>query len=254
MAACPIVNTLRPLITVCIATYNGARYLRQQLDSILHQLPTDSEIIISDDGSTDGTLELLLQIQATTAVPISVLTNPGPEHGSTANFEHALRHAQGDFIFVADQDDVWMDHKVEIMMQHLTQPGYSMVVSNARIVDADLHVICDDYYAARGVYRGLIGNFVKFGYLGCCMALSRHALQCALPFPRRRDYCNHDNWLYLCASVTGRVEVLSESLLLYRRHEDNLSPGALNAHKSFGFRLRYRLYLAWHLLRHWLQA
>lgn len=235
------------MISVCLATYNGAAHIAEQLQSILAQLGADDEIIVSDDASTDQTLAIVQTVSQGTDVPIRITSNPGT-HGYTSNFEHALRQAQGDYIFLADQDDVWLPNKVTTMLAALRDERYDLCVSNARITDAELHVTHPDYYAARGVHRGLLGNFVKFGYLGCCLALTRRQLQRSLPFPPERRYCTHDNWLFVCALAMGRVRVLDEPLLLYRRHEQTQTTGALNAHKPLSFRIRYRLYLAWQLL------
>lgn len=235
------------MTSVCLATYNGAAHLHEQLQSILHQLDAGDEVIISDDGSTDDTLAIATAIAATSATPIRIVSNTG-EHGYTANFEHALRHAQGDYIFLADQDDVWLPNKVSTMLQALRDEGYDLCVSNASITDAQLRVTHPDYFSARGVHTGLLGNILKFGYLGCCIALTRRQLQRALPFPSRRRYCTHDNWLFLCAQLMGRVKVIPEPLMLYRRHDATSTTGALNAHKPLHFRITYRLYLMWHLL------
>lgn len=235
------------MITVCLATYNGARHIAEQLQSILAQLGTDDEVIVSDDGSTDPTLDIVRQMAGTSATPIRITLNPG-EHGYTANFEHALSQARGEYVFLSDQDDVWLPGKVATMLHALHDEGYDLCVSNARITDAELNVTYPDYYAARGVYRGLLGNFVKFGYLGCCLALTRRQLGRSLPFPADRRYCTHDNWLFVCALAMGRVKILDEALMLYRRHGNTQTTGAFNAHKPLSFRIRYRLYLAWQLM------
>lgn len=236
------------MISVCLASYNGAPYIAEQLRSILSQLGPDDEVIVSDDGSTDHTLDVINALKLQSPTPIHYHRNTG-EHGYASNFENALRQAKGDYIFLSDQDDVWLPSKVQVMLRALRQEGYGLVVSNARITDGDLHVTDPDYFAARGVHQGLIGNFLKFGYLGSCMAFTRRVLDIALPLPSDRRYCTHDNWIFLCAQAMDRVKILQEPLLLYRRHEGTSSTGALNAHKPLSFRISYRLYLATQLLR-----
>ena len=118
-----------------------------------------------------------------------------------------------------------------------------MAVSNAKITDANLQITHPDYFTARGVHTGLWGNLLKFGYLGCCFAFRRQLLDRALPFPSNRRYCTHDQWLFLCALCKGRVKILEEPMLLYRRHNGTCTTGELNAHKSVFFRIRYRLYV-----------
>lgn len=236
------------MISVCLASYNGAPYISEQLRSILSQLGPDDEVIVSDDGSTDETLDVINALRLKSPTPIHWYQNTG-EHGYVANFENALRKAKGDYIFLSDQDDVWLPTKVQVMLHALRIEAYGLAVSNARITDGTLHVTDPDYFAARGVHRGLMGNFVKFGYLGSCMAFTRRVLDIALPLPSDHRYCTHDNWLFLCAQAMDRVKIIQEPLLLYRRHQGTSSTGALNAHKPLTFRIRYRLYLAAQLLR-----
>lgn len=234
------------MVSVCLATYNGATYIAEQLCSILPQLNADEdEVIISDDGSTDDTWARLEEVQQQSPVRIVLLRNDGPR-GYTSNFENALRHAHSEWIFLSDQDDVWLPHKLQQMLQQLQQlpaDAPRLAVSNALITDQQLNVVHHDYFAARGVRRGLIGNIIKFGYLGCCLAFHRSLLNVALPFPANRRYCTHDNWLFLCAQSMGNVCIIDEPLMLYRRHDLTSTTGALNAHKPLSFRIAYRMYL-----------
>jgi len=238
------------LVSVCLATYNGAPYIAEQLRSILPQLNAEQdEVIISDDGSSDDTWTILEQFQQESGNCIHIFRNEG-ERGYTSNFENALRHAKGDWIFLSDQDDVWLPTKIQSMMQALEQlpaDAPRLAVSNAIITNEKLQVVDRNYFAARGVRQGLIGNLIKFGYLGCCLAFHRSLLDVALPFPANRRYCTHDNWLYLCAQSMGNVSILDEPQMLYRRHDDTSTTGALNAHKPLMFRIAYRLYLVWQL-------
>lgn len=245
------ISLLLPIvISVCIATYNGASYILLQLQSILSQLGLDDEVIVSDDGSTDGTLDVIRQVAVKSRTPIRILSNPGP-HGYTPNFENALRSAQGDYIFLSDQDDIWLEDKVTTMLLPLREEGYALAVSNAMVCDDEGQPLpTSDYFALRGVSRGLCGNIVKFGYLGCCLAFRREVLDRALPFPSNHRLCTHDQWLYLCGELTGKVKVIERPLIRYRRHGATATTGAFNAHKPLSFRLRYRLYVCWALIRH----
>lgn len=230
------------MISVCMATYNGARFIENQLLSIVSNLNSCDEVIISDDGSTDDTLNIINELQKTTSVNIIVVKNEG-EHGYTSNFENALKYAKGDYIFLSDQDDFWMVNKFPAMIMALKEQSTVMAICNAKITDEVLKITSDNYFKERGVHKGIIGNIYKFGYLGCCMAFRRSLLRKALPFPKKREYCTHDNWLYLCAATQGRIRVIEEPLVLYRRHSGVVTTGAFNAHKPLSFRIRYRLYL-----------
>lgn len=230
------------MISVCIATYNGKQYIHEQLLSILPQLTKNDEIIISDDGSSDGTLEIVRNLHSPL---IQIYSNNGV-HGYTSNFENAIRHAKGDVLFICDQDDVWKPNKVEVCMELLRR--YDMVVSDATITDENLTPIEPSFFASRGVYCSLLGNIYKFGYLGCCMAFRRQVLKKALPFPENRTFCTHDNWLFLVSMCYFRTHITSEKLVLYRRHQHNTSSGNFNKHEPALFRIKYRLYLIKHLI------
>ena len=111
-----------------MATYNGERYIKEQVSSILQQLGEADELIVSDDGSTDSTLNVLASFHD----PRIKVFN-GPQTGLTYNFENAIKNANGDYLFLSDQDDVWESNKVERMMEALRH--YDLVVSDAWISD-----------------------------------------------------------------------------------------------------------------------
>jgi glycosyltransferase involved in cell wall biosynthesis len=103
------------MISVCMATYNGAKYIKEQMDSILCQLGKDDEVVVSDDGSTDSTLDIVAEYGDSR---IKIVRNTGA-HNFIRNFENSLKAAHGDYIFLADQDDVWLPDKVAKIMQIL---------------------------------------------------------------------------------------------------------------------------------------
>ena len=105
---------MRQPVSVCMATYNGARFVADQLRSILYQLQDDDEVVVSDDGSRDETLAI---IRAFADHRIRILERTGRPRGPVANFGHALAHARYDIIFLSDQDDLWFEHKVETVVR-----------------------------------------------------------------------------------------------------------------------------------------
>ena len=233
------------MITVCLTTYNSHRFLHQQIQSILPQLSTEDEILISDDGSTDDTLAI---IQGFESPLIRVIHNEG-EHGYTPNFENALRMAKGDIIFLADHDDIWMPNKVERCLALLEDADF--VVHDATIIDEWGNLKGNSFYFIRHPRRTLLGNIVKIGFLGCCMAFRRNLLEKALPFPSNHTLCTHDNWLTLIGMAYFRCKVSDECLVAYRRHAANVSSGEQNTHRAIGFRLKYRFYLLVNLIMRW---
>ena len=119
------------MISVCMATYNGGKYIKEQLDSILPQLGKEDELVISDDGSKDNTYSI---IQSYGDERIKLFYNHG-KHGFVGNFENALKQCKGDYIFLSDQDDIWKVNKVSVVMEKLKD--YSLVIHDAEIVDGE---------------------------------------------------------------------------------------------------------------------
>lgn len=231
------------MISVCIATYNGALYIKEQLNSILPQLSDNDEIIISDDHSTDDTLQIIRSINDKR---IKIFINQG-EKGYTPNFENTLQKALGEYIFLCDQDDIWMENKVSYCINELQ--SYDFIVSDAVIINSDGQATKDSFYKERIVYKSLIGNIYKFGYLGCCMAFKRNILEKVLPFPHNHQYCTHDNWIFLIAKSFYKSTISNEQLIKYRRHSTNSSTGGFSKSSTLSFKIAYRLYLVYNLVQ-----
>jgi glycosyltransferase involved in cell wall biosynthesis len=228
------------VISVCIPTYNGEKYIAQQLASILCQLSKDDEVIISDDSSTDSTISI---IKSMADSRITILENQKFK-SPIFNLENALRHAKGDLIFLSDQDDVWIDGKVIKLREALNI--CDCVISDARIVDADLKLMADSFFAVNGSKPGFMHNILKNGYLGACMAFNRKVLERSLPFPTNIPM--HDIWIGTMASVCGKVLFLDDKLVLYRRHGNNASSTAERSRYSFIRKIQMRGIILWDVI------
>ncbi len=205
-------------VSVCIATYNGEKYLLQQLTSILAQLGYDDELIISDDGSTDNTITIIKSIND----PRIKLFLNGNEKGTLGNFEYALQQASGDFIFLSDQDDIWLPGKKERMVRMLQT--FDIVVTDARVINESGETLLLSYFEQRRSGSGLIKNLLRNTYLGCCMAFRKTVLQRSLPFPRMAKY--HDYWIGLIGEMYFKTHFEKQVLTHYRRHANNASSAA----------------------------
>ena len=223
------------MISVCMATYNGSKYIRQQVESILIQLSFEDELIISDDGSLDETLQVLQEIGD---IRIKIYKNE-PPHGVVRNFENAIKHAGGDYIFLCDQDDVWMPEKVKRVLEALED--YDFVVHNAEMVDGSLVSRGIDFFSLRKTKYGYWQNLWKMRYLGCTMAFRRDALKFILPFPNNILW--HDMWAAAILHLKFQGTLINEPLIWYRRHGGNVSPSGENSGWSWGFRIRYRWFV-----------
>lgn len=221
------------MISVCIATHDGEKYICQQLQSILCQLNVSDEVIVSDDESTDSTVNIIRSINDTRIKIIS-----GPEKKSaTLNFENALRQAKGDYIFLADQDDVWKPDKVAVCMKWLQK--YDCVVSDAEVTDSNLKVVHHSLFALLKVRQSRIYNTIwKNGYTGCCMAFSRRVLCAALPFPDNIPM--HDIWIGNVAAYKYNVKFINDKLIYFRRHEDATSCNAKGSKFTLWQKIRFR--------------
>lgn len=225
------------MISVCLTTYNGENYIKQQVESILSQLSPDDELIVSDDGSTDNTLDIIRSMHAS---QIKIVINKG-QHGYTPNFENALMQSKGDYIFLSDQDDVWNKDKVSICMDYFR--FYDFIISDATIIDKNNQHIASSYFTQRHSKKGLFNNLIRFSYLGCCMAFKRKVLERALPFPKNHKMATHDNWLAIVGMSYYKTKVIDDKLILYRRHGDNTSKAGLAKTTTLPFKIKYRLYL-----------
>lgn len=206
------------MISVCMATYNGEKYIKEQLDSILKQISDSDEIIISDDGSTDNTVEIIKLYQESNR---NIKLVEGPRKGLIKNFENALNLSRGEIIFLSDQDDIWVEGKVERVMKEFEKTAVSLILHDAYIVDSEGKIIESSFYKHRGSKPGLISNIVKNSYLGCCMAFKRELLNECLPFPAKIEM--HDWWIGLMGEKFGKVTFIHKQYLMYRRHGDNVS-------------------------------
>lgn len=227
---------LPPRLSVCMATFNGARFLEAQVDSILRQLGPLDELLVSDDGSTDRTPEILagygerLRVVGTSRVG-----------GVVPNFERALAAATGELVALSDQDDVWLEGRVALIRQRLS--GSTLVAMNGVLVDEALKPLGRTVFQQVGVPGGFLRTLAVNRYVGCCMAFRRELLAAALPFPPR--VAAHDWFIALVAERLFDVTHDDRPLLLFRRHGRNASTtGARSANG-----LRARLAMRWSMLR-----
>lgn len=206
------------MISVCVAAFNGEKYIEEQILSVLRNLDSQDEIIISDDGSSDRTRRIVDDL-AEKDRRIRIID--GPRKGLIKNFENAIVHSKGDIIFLCDQDDVWKDNKVKTVLDIFGNTDCTLVMHDACIVDANLRISGCSFFEFKKCKKGYWRNLIKNSYIGCCMAFKRSILDYAIPFPDNIPM--HDQWIGLLSERVGKVEFCNEQLLLYRRHSNNAS-------------------------------
>lgn len=222
------------MITVCIATYNGEKYIKEQLNSILFQLSLQDEVIVSDDGSIDDTISIIKSFNDNRIKIIDGVHRQSP----TLNFENALKEAKGDYIFLADQDDVWKDDKVKICLKWLQY--YDCIISDAEVTDENLKITSPSLYKLMNIKSGKFYNILyKNGYTGCCMAFTRRVKDAALPFPK--DIPMHDIWIGNVAAFLYKVKFIDDKLIYFRRHSLTTSCNGKGSRYSLYKQLMFRI-------------
>lgn len=229
------------MVSICMATYNGERYIREQLNSILSQISDEDEIIISDDSSTDKTIDIIYEYLDKANIK---LLKSQKFHSPIFNFENAIKHANGDYIFLCDQDDVWLPNKLNKMKKELEK--FDLVVSDCRVVDEKLNIISESFFSILKSGKGFWKNLAINSYLGCCMAFRKDICNYILPFPK--GIAMHDIWIGLSVELNGSIKFLNEPLILYRRHGDNASSSSEKSNYSIFYRLKYRIAMLSYLI------
>jgi glycosyltransferase involved in cell wall biosynthesis len=211
----------RPKVSVCMAAYNGEKYVEQQLQSILSQLGSQDEVIIVDDKSTDRTRDKILSIVDPRIHMVWHSTNCGV----VATFEDAVRNATGDVIFLADDDDIWAPEKVAKVLDVFRQnESVKIVLTAISVINQEGNISADTIYSNRKKFNsGFWANVLMNHYQGSAMAFRSTLLTAILPFPKNVGFL-HDAWIGTRnARRGGKVAYIDTPLLFYRRHPDNYS-------------------------------
>ncbi|QES89309.1 glycosyltransferase family 2 protein [Rhizosphaericola mali] len=234
------------MISVCLATYNGSKYIIEQIKSILSQLSPNDELIISDDRSTDNTIDLIKEINDSR---IKLFVNSGVS-GVSHNFENALKRALGDYIFLSDQDDIWEKNKISATLPLLI--NNVCILHNARIIDNHGKFTNKTLFSVYKTRTGFFNNLIRNTFVGCCMAFRRDMLQYILPIPN--NVTMHDMWIALICHLNGNVILVDSELLQYRRHDNNASTTGNKSKFSKSYQLQYRLQILYSLIkRHYIK-
>ncbi|WP_426996328.1 glycosyltransferase [Pseudarthrobacter sp. N5] len=206
--------------SVCMATYNGSKFIDEQLISILDQLGPQDEVIIVDDASSDDTVA---QIRKFTDGRIRLI-EAGANKGYVKSFEQAAQASRGSAIFLSDQDDVWVDGRLEVMLDALGSAA--VVASNFDVLGGGPRPDIPRLRSADSTRHmaNIFGVMVGYrAYYGCGMAFRREVLSSFAPIPPYLRE-SHDLWLAILGNTSGSIRHLDGSTLLRRLHEDNATP------------------------------
>ena len=212
-------------ISIALCTYNGEKYLTEQLQSLFDQTLKPNEIVISDDGSKDRTLEIVAQFQNKNLIPIRLLTHK-QNHGVYKNFIYCIDQCKGEIVFTCDQDDYWMPNKLEKHMRIHENEAIDLVYSNAEVVLNTLDNILYPLWEKESVLdvqkgKSSFSSLVVKGQsiAGCCMSFKKSFFDKILPVP---DQVYHDDWIATSACLSGKIIGIPEPLIKYRQHGGNV--------------------------------
>jgi hypothetical protein len=219
-------------ISVALAVRNGERYLEPLLTSLLRQTEPPHEVVVLDDASDDSTVELVSGFSDRAPFPVRIGRNEA-RRGPTEAFIDAARRCRGDAVAFCDQDDVWLEHKLEHCRGELERTGAGLVLHSTRLVDSELRELRRTWpvIGKTRLVQPLGMTGLEVDAPGMAMVFRRELLEVA-PFSSRPPsrYGNgermlHDEWIFFLAGVAGPIELLAEPLVLYRQHEDSHSGG-----------------------------
>ena len=229
-------------VSVCMATYQGERYVERQLRSILEQLGANDEVIVVDDCSRDRTVEV---IESVGDPRIKLFRNP-INRREVYSFGRAIELATGDIVFLSDQDDIWLPGRVQLMIDRLQKSGAALITSNFEWMDADerpLDVAFDGVSSEESArhLRNIVDIFIgKTNYFGCAMAFKRELVPLIVPIPSYVE--SHDLWIALAANQIGSNLHIDDKTQRKRRHDSNTTSTVSS--RSLFLKLRSRLIFA----------
>ena len=208
-----------------MATYNGEKYLREQIDSILGQSFSDFRLLISDDCSSDLTREILNEyVEKDNRVVVFLQTK---NLGVVKNFEYLMEKVEGEYFMFADQDDVWAQDKVQKSLNKMLETDCDLVYTNLEVVGQDLETLNKSYWKLKGFekkvkrYNDFQSLYLNNYITGCTMLVKSKWIEKILPLPRKSKYILHDYWTALVVGKVGKMSYVEETMVKYRQHIDN---------------------------------
>lgn len=236
------------MISIAMATYNGEKYLREQLDSVLNQTITDFELVICDDKSTDSTIDILSEYAAQDK-RIRYYVNP-VNIGFKRNFENVIQKCKREYIALCDQDDVWYPEHLERLYQQIGK--HSISCANSILVDKDNNSLgillsnAERLYTIPKDNHKLIYKIILSGnpFQGASMLMPQNFIHRCLPIPE--GVCYHDAWFAACACLDNGIAYSFDPITYYRQHGDNVTADANRTKKRT---IRYYLHKTKDVLR-----
>lgn len=214
------------MVEILLATYNGEKYLREQLYSIFAQSCDDFCILARDDGSKDGTVDILNEFAGKFPNKMKIIHTETATHSAKDNFIELINHASAEYVMLCDQDDFWKPDKISVSLKamRLNDDGEPLLLhSDLEVADEELNGISPSYNEMMGLNAGYITleKLLTYNCVTGCTIMMNKALYEMIKYPPSRMIM-HDWWIALCAEVFGRILYLDETTVLYRQHKDNV--------------------------------
>lgn len=213
-------------IDILLATYNGEKYINEQIDSILNQTYSNIHLIISDDCSKDGTREILKQYEQNDKR--IELHFQEKNIGYVKNFEFLLTKVQNEIYMLSDQDDVWIPTKIEHTYDKLKEANVDLVFTDLEVVDENLKTLYPSFNDYMKLTRKIkkYKNDYRLQYLyncvtGCTLMSKKKFIDMMIPIPTESKYAIHDTWIATTVVNNGKVDYLDEKTIKYRQHGNN---------------------------------
>ena len=208
-------------IDILMATYNGEKYLVEQLDSIINQTYRNWNLLIRDDNSTDKTLEIIQNYHKKDK-RIKILKDNKGNLGIVRNFEELLKSSESEFIMFSDQDDIWVENKLDMylkMIEKIKNKGF-MIHSDAILFDKNKsNILKDTFISKKAINRGLENVFFNYFVQGATILISKEIKNFILPFPK--EVYLHDRYIHLISELFFERIFVNKALIYYRQHGDN---------------------------------
>ena len=226
------------LIAILMATFNGEKYIREQLDSLISQSCADWTLFVNDDGSSDSTLKILSEYsRLDNRIVVLDLSKKGD---ACSNFLSLLAEVDAQYYMFCDQDDIWHDDKIEVSLSAMRNDKPMIVHTDLRMVDAQGHCIAESFWKNSRIFPHAITEFRHYASTcvatGCTMLFNRSAKDCVVFNPRHARM--HDAWVTLCVAKQGGIVLaLSRPTIDYRQHDSN----SIGAPDQKRFTFRYKL-------------
>ena len=217
---------MQETIDVLLATYNGEKYIKEQIDSILNQSYKNIRLIISDDCSKDKTQEILKEYEKKdNRLELHIQEK---NLGVVKNIEFLLKQVKNKYYMLSDQDDVWLPEKIEKSLETLLKNNVDLVFGDLEVVDQDLKTMYPSFgdfmLLNKKIHKYINSNRLNYIYncvTGCTILAKKETIQKILPLPKKSKYLIHDHWIGLMTSIYGKVAYMPEKYIKYRQHGNN---------------------------------